>query len=524
MLFTDLVGSTELRSRLGDRAADDIRHAHDHAFAVAVEACSGRVVKGLGDGGMAVFPACADALDAAVAVQRAIHEINRARRAPEPVGLRVGISAGDVTWEAGDCFGTPVIEANRLCDEAASGEIICAEAVRWLARGRSGLVFRSLGGMELKGLPDPVPAAVLEWAPAPSLSVPLPPWTIGRDETSFVGRTAERDRLLEVWKEAETGERRFLVVSGEPGIGKTRLSVELARTVIDRGGVALAGRCDEDLAVPFQPFAEAIRSLVDHVDGNPRPVLGRFATDLAPLVPGLAARMGAADAAGADDTDSERWRLFDAVASCIQGLAADQPVLLLLDDLHWASRPTLQLLGHVLRTVERVPLLVLATYRDTELRRTHPLAEALADLRGRVGVERVSLRGLSSAEVVALLESAAGHDLGPNGHQLAAAICEETEGNPFFVGEVTRNLVESGRVYERDGRWVVDGSIASLGIPEGVREVIGRRLSRLSAASNDALVIGSVVGSLFDRATVEAAGGGTGEALDDALDEAVDAG
>jgi class 3 adenylate cyclase len=523
VVFTDLVGSTEVRTRLGDRAADDIRREHDRALAEAVGDYSGRIVKGVGDGIMAVFSSAADALESAVAMQRAVDGLNRRGRLPTQLGLRVGVSAGDVSWEDGDCFGTPVIEAGRLCATADGGEIRCAEAVRWLARGRGGLTFAELGPLDLKGLGEPVNALALDWTPEVGAELPLPPWTASASEVGYVGRSIEFDRAIDIWKRTETGVRTFAVIAGEPGIGKTRFAVEVAKRVIELGGVVVAGRCDEDVAAPYQPFAEVLRHVVEH-GGDLRGRLGRFAGELVRLVPELTEKIPNLPAPVGTDPDTERWRLFDAVASWFGALTAERPVMLILDDLHWASRPTLQLLGHLLKSSEGSRLLILATYRDTELRRTHPLSEALVDLRQRVGIERVVLHGLTEDEIVTLFQTTAGHDIGGVGRQLAKAVWTETEGNPFFVGEVMRNLMESGRLYEEDGRWVVDGPVSKIGIPEGVREVIGRRLSRLTAATNEALTVAAVVGTVFDRAIVEASGGGDGEALDEALDEAVDTG
>lgn len=523
MLFTDLVGSTALRSRLGDAAVEELRREHDRLLAGAVGGASGRVVKGTGDGLMAVFDSAANALDASVVIQQAIYDFNERGAFPEPVGVRIGVSAGDIIREEGDCFGSPVIEAARLVNEASAGQILCAEAVRWLARGRADLSFRFVAELELKGLTEPVRTEELVWEPRADAASTVPAWAGAAARARFVGRDAELDRLRKCWLNAEKGLEQFVALSGEPGIGKTRLAVEFVEEVASRRALVMAGRCDEDLAVPYQPFAEVLRHRVDAEGAALRGRLGQFPGELVRLAPSLVDHIPELPPPIGSDPDTERWRLFDAVASWLRAVSRERPVLLLLDDLHWASRPTLQLLSHVLRHGDGDRLMVLATYRDTELRRTHPLAEALADLRLRVGVERIALKGLSEDQVVDLLSSQAGHDIGDRGRQLAKAIWDETSGSPFFVGEVVRNLAESGRIYEVEGRWELDGDVRTLGIPEGVREVIGRRVSRLSTAANEALTVASVIGAVFDRAVVEAAGGGSGEELEEALDEAVEA-
>jgi class 3 adenylate cyclase len=232
VLFTDLVGSTALRSRLGEQAAEELRRRHDHLLTGAVATHHGQVVKGLGDGVMATFAGASDGVAAAVAIQQAIDRHNRSAAGPEQLTVRIGLSAGDVSFEEGDCFGTPVIEAARLCAAASGGQVLASEMVRWLVRG-GGHRFSPLGALDLKGLAEPVPTCEVAWEPLRA-SVPLPSLLtdVGR---IFVGRNDELDRLEQLWKEAVAGERRVALVAGEPGVGKTRLGAELARKAHDEG-------------------------------------------------------------------------------------------------------------------------------------------------------------------------------------------------------------------------------------------------------------------------------------------------
>src|SRR5205085_12232398 len=163
VLFTDLVGSTELRSRLGEDAAEDLRRDHDRLITSAVEANRGRLVKNLGDGMMATFTGASDAIAAAVAIQQALDRHNRSGASDAPLEVRIGVSAGDVAFEADDCFGTPVIEAARLCAAAGGGRILVTEVVRLLAGTAGGHELAPMGGLELKGLPAPVPACEVTW-------------------------------------------------------------------------------------------------------------------------------------------------------------------------------------------------------------------------------------------------------------------------------------------------------------------------------------------------------------------------
>jgi class 3 adenylate cyclase len=522
VLFTDLVGSTELRGRLGDEAAEQLRRAHDRLLTEAVEGNGGRVVKGLGDGIMATFTGAADAVAAAVAVQQAVDRMNRSGGTQASLAVRVGLSAGDVSLEDDDVHGTPVIEASRLCAAANGGAILAAEVVRILAGSVGDHTYTSVGPLELKGLEHPVNAVRVAWEPAVRAGLPIPPLLtdIGR---VFVGRDAELERMKLRWKEAVAGERRAVLFGGEPGVGKTRLAAELAAFAYeDGGGVVLAGRCDEDLGVPYQPFVDALRHFLDHTPPeNLREGLGRYGGELVRLLPEVAERLPELPPPLKSDPETERYRLFDAVAGWLAAVSSDRPLLLVLDDVQWAAKPTLLLLRHVLHSVEPMRLLVVATYRDTDIGRGHPLGELLADLRRDAAVERISLSGLTVAGVVGYMEAASGHALtGEDDEALALAIHDETDGNPFFVREVFRHLVETGGIAERDGRWGATMDVDRLGIPEGVRDVVGRRLSRLSDLANQALTAAAVIGTTFDVAVVGPVCGLDDDDLLGALEEA----
>jgi class 3 adenylate cyclase len=519
ILFTDLVGSTELASELGDAAADELRRDHFASLREAVAATGGTEVKTIGDSLMVSYPSAADALAGAATMQRAVDRHNR-KLGEGRIAMRVGISAGDASCEDGDWFGTPVVESSRLCAAASGGQILVSDIVRVLAGSRAGLELRPVGELDLKGLPAPLAACEVAWqATGGEADFPLPGCVEIDPAFPFAGRVDQLDRLVATWKETLAGARRAVLVSGEPGIGKTRLTTEVVRIAHDRGAIVLWGRCDEELGVPYAPFVEALRHYVAVVRPEQlRAELGPLGGELVRIVPELSARVpGLAEPMRAD-ADTERFRLFDSVADLLSEMSAAHPVVLVLDDVHWADKPSLMLLRHLLRSSTPMRLFVLATYRDTDLDRTHPLADVLADLRGQPGVERLDLQGLDEAEITALMTKSAGHDLDVPGQELARVLHTETEGNPFFVGEVLRHLAESGAIVQHDGRWTA--GLEGIGIPEGIREVIGRRLSRLSDDVNAALSVAAVIGPVFDLATIEGAGGPHGDALFDALDDA----
>ena len=526
ILFTDLVGSTALAQELGDDAADRLRRDHFDQLRRAVAATNGTQVKTIGDAMMVSYNSASDAVAGAVAMQQSVHANNE--QAVRHVEMRIGISAGDASFEDGDWFGTPVVEASRLCGAANGGQILVTDIVRILGGSRVTHQLVSIGGVEAKGLPNPLNACEVVWEPVTAgrqrMELALPPLVEQDDAFGFVGREEQWERLWLAWKTATASGRQAVFVAGEPGIGKTRLVKELCRAAHANDGIVLWGACDEELAVPYQPFVDAFRWLAASV--NPDlfgELVGASGSELTPVIPDLPQRLPGLAPRLADDPEAERHRLFEAATELLRNLSARKPVLLVLDDLHWARKPTLLLLRHLLRSSVPLNMLIIATYRDTDLDRTHPLSEMLADLRRQSGVDRVALHGLDGSGVQQFLSRTAGHELDGQGLMLADAISRETEGNPFFIGEVLRHLTESGALVRRDGRWVSDVQLDEIGIPEGVLEVIGRRLSHLDPAVNEVLSVAAVIGRDFELRTLGAVTGSTDDALD-ALDPAETAG
>lgn len=517
VLFTDAVASTEALARLGDERFGALQEEHLGLLRGSVLGHEGREVKSLGDGLMVVFPGAADALACAVAMQQAVDAGER--RGDESLPLRVGLALGDVDVDGdGDCHGTAVVEAARVCAAAVGGQVLATETVKAVAGTRGGRVFTPLGPVELKGLAEPVSVFEVGWAPLADgdglAPVPLPPRLAFESAWTFVGRAREVEQLDALRQQAATGERRVALLSGEPGEGKTRLAQEIAVRAHEQGALALFGRVDEDLAVAYQPFAEALRHYLASVDeGQREHLLGLRGGVLTRLVPELVDEL--------PEGQIDAWAILEGLVDWLSEEAARRPVVLVLDDLHWAARPTLSALLHIVRSERAKRLLILGTYRDTELARTHPLADVLADLRREEGVERLSIRGLDSAEVEAFVEAARGDKLDEPGRELAGQLSAQTQGNPFFVGQVLRHLVESGAVEEVDGRWTRAEGADEFEVPEGVREVIGRRVSRLSKLAGELLTIAAVAGPEFDTAVVaEVAGQPTEQALD-GFDEAL---
>lgn len=512
-LLTDIEGSTAAWE--ADAGAMAVALArHDELVEQVVTSRGGRLIKtrGEGDATFSVFERPSAAAAAAIELQDAIVHEPWALR--EPMRIRVALHTGEVEFRDGDYFGRAVNRAARLRSLASGGQILCSGATAELVIDSlpDDVALADLGTRQLRNLARPEHVFELRLQttlldhPPDSTEVPLerpslPPVLAGTGP--FVGRGHELERLSSAWQAALAGGTNALLIAGEPGVGKTRLAGEWSRQAYDQGALVIYGRCDEDLGAPYQPFAEALRALVPCLGaGGLRGLRGVEA--LLTLVPGLADLLPDLAAPTRADPDTERYALFDAVVALLAMASASAPVVLILDDLHWAAKPTLLLLRHLLRFGEHGRMQIIGTYRSTDLDRSHPLAAMLADLHRDGTASRLSLSGLDEDDVTAYVAEA-----GYNDEELARALASVTGGNPFFLIEALRHVDESG------GRW--DQST----LPQGVREAVSRRLSRLPAEANKALAAAAVVGSRFALDLVERV---LDDDLVDAFDEACKAG
>jgi class 3 adenylate cyclase/tetratricopeptide (TPR) repeat protein len=524
VLFTDLVGSTELSSRLGPEATEALRQTHFGLLRGAIQTAGGTEVKNLGDGLMVAFTSLSRALACAMAMQQAIERHNH-RDEAAPLSVRIGISTGEATEEDGDYFGDPVVEAARLCGVADGGQILATEVVRLMAGRHATQTFVAVGPLELKGIPEPVDAVEVLWEPATEPgSVPLPGRLVGAATDGlfgFFGRGPELAVLEEAAKQAHSTRRcQAVFVAGEAGMGKTALVAQVARAAHGDGAVVLFGHADEDLGVAYQPWIEALSCLVrfgdaDLVDG----LRSAQRTALARLVPELAS-----DGQRVADPDTERMLLLEGATELLVAASQGAPVLIVLDDLHWADTASLQLLRHVVGSTTPMDVTIACTYRDTDLTRGDPLTKLLADMHREANVTRISLAGLEDNELVDLLAAAAGHTLDDDGVGLAHALRRETDGNPFFTAELLRHLSESGGiVVGDDGRWALAGEFEELGLPSSVRDVVGRRVERLGDEALRVLCLAAVIGREFDLDLLAVLADVDEDSLLDVLDLAVNA-
>src|SRR3954454_14808151 len=340
----------------------------------------------------------------------------------------------------------------------------------------------------------------------------------------FVGRSSQLETLRALMPTAEGEGRRVVLLSGEPGSGKSRLGREFASEAAGLGALVLYGACDAVVRTPYGPFVEALEHATRVVDPvELRAALATSGGELTRLLPDLPGRVGALPTPVEADADTERHRLHTAVTDLLVGLSA-RPVLLVLEDGHWADASTLLLLRHLARAAGNARVLLLVTFRDTEADVPEALSQTLADMRRSDDVVRLRLAGLSDDEVDAFLRHAAEGDAGPGQPELARAIGELTGGNAILVCELWRALVETGIVEVVDGTIRPTRPLAELGTPERVREVVSQRLSRLAPATTDLLELTAAAGSEFGLDIVRQASGLSEPDLLAALDEAVHSG
>lgn len=532
VLFTDLVGSTRLANSLTPDRADEIRRAHFAILRTAINDREGTEVKNLGDGLMVVFERPSAALACAVSMQQDVEAANSLQRSPGAsvspsdvaLAIRVGIAVGEATREDNDYFGDPVVTAARLCAVAEAGQILATELSRMLAGRNASQRFGPPRDIELKGIPDPVAVVEVLWEPIKrALSMPLPRLLAAKPAIAFVGRDDVLESLTATFKRVAQDQKLAIAfISGEPGMGKTTLAAQLAQRAFAANAVVLLGRCDEDMGIASQPFAEALGQIVTYADDALIEAhVADYGGALARLVPALRRRVADLTVNTTGDANSDRHVLYSSIVGLLSTLAATAPIVIVLDDLHWADESALVLLRHLAVAAADVPILVVATFRDTEIDQQHPLTDTLATMRRNINVERFALGGLDAEAVADLMARGSGRHIGDSGRELVATLTRESAGNPFFLGELFRHIVDTGMVdVDAGGQWRVVADFEQVQLPGSVRDVIGQRMDRLGDAMRTVLSAAAVVGHEFDLEVLERLVDVDADALIDMLDRA----
>jgi len=532
-LIADVRGYTHFTLQHGDEAAARLAARFAELAQDVVTTRDGNVIELRGDEALAVFLSPRQALRAAVELQRRFLQESTADL---PLNVGIGLDAGEAIPVAGGYRGAALNLAARLCSLAGPGEVLASDTVANLARKLPGVEYAERGLVELKGFADKV--HVVQVLPEAHRGEPAEDRAPGGETAleliqqhlliggflgslpsgPLVGRNEELRELLASIEAAGRGEGKLVLLAGEPGVGKTRLAQEATLVLRNQGFLIAAGRCYEPRqTVPFYPFLDALATLYADGPGALRSQLPRRWPYLARLLPDRDLSVPATSSDGME----EQERLFRAVTGFIQAIAGAIPVALLLDDLHWADSASLELLQHLTRHTRGDRVFLLGTYRDVEVGRQHPLEGALRDLTRERLVEDVPIRRLAQEGTAALTAATFGQQ--EISAEFAALLQRHTEGNPFFVQEVLRALVERGDIYRENGRWE-RREIEELEVPKSVRSAIGERLSRLGEEAQDVLYEASVLGQSFAFDDLQAVSDRAERAVEQALDEAMEAG
>ena len=461
-----------------------------------------------------------------------VEMLQRAAHSSAAAQLRIGLATGDVAWVDAICSGSAVTSSARLFEHARPGQLMVNNIVRWLAAGSN---FVTVEPFELDDLDEPAEIFAVEWQPsglAPDDGesddhppIPLPAALATTARQRLVGRAEEWSILAGAWRRAESGGREVVLIGGEAGAGKTRLAAEFARQCHEAGAIVLFGTCDEELALPFQPWVHALDHLLRSLPGYGRPInADRDLGDLLMLLPQLERMLPGLPRPASADAETERYLLFSAVDRVLASAAQRAPLVLLLDDVHWAGRQTLELLRHLVRSGSAARLMVVATFRDGAADLTDALADCLVDLQRSESVTRVRLEGLDAAGVEQFVAGALDQELDNDLRVLAAAAAERSGGNAFFLGELWRHLIHHGVVVRHDDRWVVRRDLASVGAPDSVKEVVASRMARLSRRARRPLELAAVAGLRVESRVLSLATGMAADEVGIGLDELVDNG
>jgi class 3 adenylate cyclase/tetratricopeptide (TPR) repeat protein len=516
IMMTDVEGSTALRRTHGDRFVNEVLGLHGAIVREQIGTCGGQERQFLGDGFLLSFPSPLAAVRCGVGVQRAHDEYN-ASDPQRQVRVRIGIHVGEVSERDGLLYGQAVHVAARITAEAAGGQILVSEAVRKQVEPRAEWPFVDSGLFWLKGFDERWRLFEVSRGKDASLQRRgVMPSTL----TPMVGRESEQANLRRAVDEALAGRGGLALVAGEAGVGKSRLVGEIGGEAEARGMRVLTGHCVEmESAPPYLPYVEMIEEAISS-PRSPlalREALGDVAPEIARIAPAL--RRLYPDIAPPVELPPELARryLWNSFREFVARGAQTQPLLLVLEDLHWADDSTLLLTEYLAPLLPEIPVRIIGTYRDDEVDTSHPLSRVITQLGRRRLIERISLRRLSFGGVRAMVEALAGQ---PPPEELVRVIDSETEGNPFFVEELYLHLAESGVLLDEGGQVRADLKVDEASVPDSIRLVVGERLSRLSGPTREALVAAAVAGRVFPPDFVGEVAGVDTDALVDAFEEA----
>ncbi len=516
IMFTDLVGWTELGDRLGDDAADALRREHFAAVRTALGAYRGREVKTVGDSVMATFRSALDATRCALMIQTEM---------AAGLTVRIGVHAGEPIADAGDVFGTPVNVASRLCAVAGPGDIVVSDLTRSLLGRRGQFDFESTGPLKLKGVREPVHAfrvrdAENTNAQPTRVGPPADARAHGATSRAFkptrallcpvlIGRERERSILVERVDAAVDGRGGVVGLIGDAGAGKTRLCREVIDHARARDLAVLEGRAvPSETPVPYRPLTEAFVAAFRSARPLDAPELAGFGGHLRRLVPDW----GTETTGGADESPV---LLGEAVVRLLRLRGDTAGCLLILEDLHWADAESLAVVDYLADALCDEPVLTVFTSRATGA-----TVEMLPRLQRRDPTSLIGVAALGDVDVERVVEACL--STGDPPADVLAFITAQSEGNPFLVEELLAGLVASDALSVVEGRWTTTDVLKPT-LPFSLGDSIRQRLSTLDTSARRVISAAAVLGRRFDwellPALAEVDGGAAIEGLRRGVDE-----
>jgi class 3 adenylate cyclase/tetratricopeptide (TPR) repeat protein len=511
ILLTDVEGSTALHSERGDARAQAILRTFDDLVRRSVRAHSGRSIKSLGDGVLAAFVSPRHAVACALAVQEAVTE-HGLLHPDEQVRVRVALHTGEASLARGDIHGLAVSATARICAKAKGGEVLASEVVQKLCDPVAEATFRDRGRVTLRGFPQ-------RWRLYQVSANPAAGARRRQRETPFVGRQAERAQLESLLEQAAAGHGGLVMLGGEPGVGKTRLTREIGVAARRRGFRVFTGHCyGAQLDRPYVAWAEIVEAALREIPPSSLlETLGDHAAEIARIVPEVRRRFPEIPPPVDLPAAEQRRYTFNSIGEYITRVGRRRPQLYILEDLHWADEATLLFLHHMVERLPAIPVVIIGTHRDPSTEDAPNLADALAGLIRSREAHLLTLDRHSQAEVGLMLRALSGH-AAPEA--VTAAIYAETDGNAFFVEEIFRHLADTGRLLDEQGGFRADLRIEEVDVPETLRLVLGRRLDRLAGDARRVLATAAVIGRVFDFGLLEALVDADSETLLATIEEA----
>jgi class 3 adenylate cyclase/tetratricopeptide (TPR) repeat protein len=497
ILFTDLEGSTDLRVRMGDAIANEIIQLHDDLVRSRLEIAGAVETKSLGDGFMALFTSANQAIQTAVAIQRAIEEHNQAQ--PDmSLSVRMGLNAGDVTQTAGDAHGTAVHAASRVADKAQGGQILVSQVVQELAGTLPDTRIVDRGLFWLKGFPDRWRLFEVLWRDKAdtervsretrAVSSAAFDTTAARAQGPVVGRAKELQVVTQQLTATPATGLRAMVLEGEAGIGKTRMLEEAAELASSQEQPfwVLEVSADEELRGPFLLFRSLLTSpQMATVAREAR--AGEQLDQAQEAISGRSQRM-----AGLSPQE-QMLRTFDEVAGTMLALTRERPLLLMLDDLQWADDDSIQLVRYLVRTMGSAPMFLLISLRPYSDSATGGSSRLIADLDRMRVTQVLRLQRLTQRESAELLQNLLG---APADSSSIESLHSRSEGVPFFLEELARAYREAEALQLLDGTWTMT-KLSGPAIPSSIQTLVERRLAQLSSECRNRLADAGVLGRRF---------------------------